>query len=661
MDTITIPSLITTDMEKVPSLVGTSVGSPSNESTGLLTPDASPLFRPSHAKDTFASRLAKILDQSKPRKPQLVRTQTDDLVDTFSDSARPQPRQIKRICVIGAGYVGGPTAAVLALYNPDVRIEVLDRDQRRIDRWQSGHLPIHEPGLNNIVRATRDASRRTGQDEAQDAEDVRRQPNLFFTTNSQESISNADMILLAVNTPTKMDGVGAGRATNMRALDGSVNDVALYAKPGTILVEKSTVPCGTAQRIRKTLDSLRPGEEFEILSNPEFLAEGTAVKNLMNPDRVIIGSADTPSGHLAAAALASLYAAWIPTSQIVTINAWSSELCKLVANAMLAQRITSINSVSAICEATGANVDEVAKSIGLDKRIGPQFLKAGLGFGGSCFRKDIASLTYLAESLGLDEVAEYWDQVNTYNELQRKRFARKVVKRYDGDLSGKKLAILGFAFKKDTGDARESPAADVIKTLYDEQPAEIAIFDPYCNEEDILREIQPFMSADNSMIKIYADPYQACSGANAILVVNENDQFKVTAPRRSGSVSGQITPLEKSFEEGSISSVSDTEMLSPVSPPVSQTKPEKDYLAGFDIALVTSPPCLEDCPDCKTKARGPVSTDPVEWARIVYNMKEPKWVFDGRGILNIPQLEALGDVKVDAIGKARAEDSTFCY
>lgn len=403
------------------------------------------------------------------------------------------------------------------------------------------------------------------------------------------------------------------------------------------------------------LDTLRPGVPFEILSNPEFLSEGTAIKNLMNPDRVIIGSADTPSGHLAAAALAGLYAAWIPTSQILTINAWSSELSKLVANAMLAQRITSINSISAICEATGANVDEVAKSIGLDRRIGPQFLKAGLGFGGSCFRKDIASLTYLAESLGLEEVAEYWDQVNSFNELQRRRFARKVLKRYNENLVGKKIAMLGFAFKKNTGDARESPAVDVIKTLIDEQPSEIAIFDPYCNEEDILREIEPFMSSEKSNVKIYTDPYQACSEANAVLLVNDCDQFKVTTPRRHGSEAGQITPIEKSFEEGSIGSVSDTEMLSPIEA-VTKPQPAKEYVAGFDFELVQSPPCLEDCPDCKTKARGPVSTDPVEWARIVYSMKEPKWVFDGRGILDIPQLEALGDVRVDAIGKWRPED-----
>lgn len=407
------------------------------------------------------------------------------------------------------------------------------------------------------------------------------------------------------------------------------------------------------------LDALRPGIPFEILSNPEFLSEGSAIKNLMKPDRVIIGSSDTPSGHAAAAALAGLYVSWIPSSQVVRINAWSSELSKLVANAMLAQRISSINSISAICEATGANVEEVAHSVGLDARIGPQFLKAGIGFGGSCFRKDIASLTYLAESLGLDEVAEYWAQVNSLNEMQRQRFASKVLKRFNENLVGKKIAMLGFAFKKNTGDARESPAVDVIRSLLDEQPAEIAIFDPYCDEDDILREIRAILTptdglpGEASPVKIYTDPYQACSEACAILVVNDCDQFRNSGPRsRHGSATGRLKPLEKPFEDADVLGVT-------LSAPHESSTPQKaegDLLAGFEFELGPTPPCVADCPDCKSKSRGPVSTEPVEWARIVYSMKEPKWVFDGRGILDIPELERLGDVRVDVIGRWRPED-----
>lgn len=365
----------------------------------------------------------------------------------------------------------------------------------------------------------------------------------------------------------------------------------------------------------------------------------------MKPDRVIIGSSDTPSGRLAADALASLYASWIPPSQILQINSWSSELSKLVANAMLAQRISSINSISAICEATGANVDEVAKSIGLDARIGPQFLKAGLGFGGSCFRKDIASLTYLAESLGLEEVAHYWSQVNSINQMQRNRFARKVLKRFNENLVSKKIALMGFAFKKNTGDARESPAVDVIKNLLEEQPAEIAVFDPYCDEDDILRELNsigsttPGFAGSISSVKIYTDPYQACSNANAILVITDCDQFRNSPQRpRNGSTNSTIS-------DGDSAPTSVQPLL------------EEDYLSNFvSYQLASQPDCVESCPDCKSKSRGPISTEPVEWARIVYSMREPKWVFDGRGIINVPEMEKLGGVRVDSLGRWRPED-----
>ncbi|OQU96925.1 hypothetical protein CLAIMM_02936 isoform 1 [Cladophialophora immunda] len=633
----------------VPSLVGTSDGSSCNDSTGLLTPDSSPLFRPSHPKDSFETRLAHALEEPKRRRldPPSARAESP-FIPSFADLFAPVPSDVRKVCVIGAGYVGGPTAAVIALHNPKVGVEVLDRDQRRIERWNSAHLPIHEPGLNKIVRLTRDGAiikepgERSSSSQGRNGESEyvsRRGPNLFFTCDTQVSISTADMVFLAVNTPTKTTGVGAGRATNMMALDGAVKDVAMYAKPGTIIVEKSTVPCGTAQRIRNTLDALRPGEPFEVLSNPEFLSEGTAIKNLMRPDRVIIGSSGTPSGKLAADALASLYAAWIPSSQILQINAWSSELSKLVANAMLAQRISSMNSISAICEATGANVEEVAKSIGLDTRIGPQFLKAGLGFGGSCFRKDIASLTYLAESLGLEEVAHYWSQVNSINVMQRNRFARKVLKRFNENLFDKKITLMGFAFKKNTSDARESPAVDVIRTLLEEQPAEIAIFDPYCDEDDMLREINatvgnaPGFASETSSVKIYTDPYEACMESNAILIITDCDQFKTSPQRLRGSNASETS--------------------SPANRPTSRLgfpKQEQDDYLGASFAnyrLAPQPDCVDNCPDCRSKARGPISTDPVEWARIVYSMREPKWIFDGRGIVDADELEKLGGVRVD--------------
>ena len=373
----------------------------------------------------------------------------------------------------------------------------------------------------------------------------------------------------------------------------------------------------------------------------------------MKPDRVIIGSSGTPSGKLAANTLASLYAAWIPSSQILQINAWSSELSKLVANAMLAQRISNINSISAICEATGANVEEVSKSVGLDTRIGPQFLKAGLGFGGSCFRKDIASLTYLAESLGLKQVAHYWSQVNSINVMQRNRFARKVLRRFDDNLAGKKITMMGFAFKKNTSDARESPAVDVIKTLLDEQPAEIAVFDTCCGEEEMQREINstttdtPRLSGEASPVpvKIYTDPYEACMESNAILIMTDCDQFRNSPLRRVRSTTA-----------------SDSDSSHILSSPAMRT--QEDHYLGTNFSkymLAPQPDCINGCPDCRLKARGPISTDPVEWARVVYSMREPKWIFDGRGAIDVDEMEKLGGVRVDSIGRWRPEDGQKRY
>ncbi|KAJ5523670.1 hypothetical protein N7494_010320 [Penicillium frequentans] len=543
-------------------------------STAPTSPSASPLFRPSDIDD-----LKLALPESTP-----------------PTEEHEQVQPVKNVCVVGAGYVGGPTAAILALHNPAVTVEVLDRDPQRIKQWKSPHLPVHEPGLDHLVRVVRDGV------ESDESDIPRRQRNLYFTSDSARVIAKADIIFMAVNTPTKMFGVGAGCATNMAAFDGAMRDVAAHAKPGAIIVEKSTVPGGTADRVRKMLAAHRPGASFEVLSNPEFLAEGTAIKNLTTPDRVLIGSAATPAGRQAARTLANLYKAWIPADRILETNTWSSELAKLVANAMLAQRISSINSVSAICERTGADVDQVAKAIGMDARIGSQFLKAGLGFGGSCFRKDIASLAYLAESLGLDDVAMYWRQVNIMNERQRDRFARKVIERFEGNLVGHKLAILGFAFKKNTGDTRESLAVEVIRLLLDERPAEITIFDPYCRQEDIMRELGPGV-AEMGTVKVHSDPYLACSQAHAILVVTDCDQFRNTATKKSSwSISDQSTHTSSS-----------------------------------------------DCMDFQPTSQSGTN-ETIEWPRIAYNMVEPKWVFDGRGLLDVVELKKLG-VRVDRVGR----------
>lgn len=368
------------------------------------------------------------------------------------------------------------------------------------------------------------------------------------------------------------------------------------------------------------LRSLRPGVKFEVLSNPEFLSEGCAVQNLLQPDRIIIGSSQTPAGKSAASSLASLYARWVSRTKILDINTSSSELCKLVANAMLAQRISSINSISAICEETGANIKDISQAIGLDPRIGSKFLKAGLGFGGSCFRKDIASLTYLAESLGLQDVADYWHQVNMMNDLQRRRFTSKIIQRLDENLMGKKITLLGFAFKKDTGDTRESLAVDIIAQLLEERPAEIAIFDPYCKEQDIRRELGGISNDETGsrkeVVKVREDAYEACSKADAIVIITDCDQFKI----------GPTLPTaghQKGFSQQS------EQVLS---------LPNND---AFDLS--PPPRCCDDCGLCSITASSMTkSTEQLDWRQIASIMKEPRWVFDGRCILDEVNMIEMG-------------------
>ncbi len=551
---------------------------------------------------------------------------------------------------------------------------MIDRDERRINAWKGRHLPIHEPGLANVVRLARDGAREHHKQPLGQAEGAIsnassslaesklhsiRQPNLFFSTACADTIASADIILVSVNTPTKLRGVGAGRATDMTAVEGAVRDVALHARPGTILVEKSTVPCKTGQLIKDILEAYRPGIVFPVLSNPEFLSEGTAIRDLMQPDRVIIGSESTISGHRAAAALANLYAAWVPRKRIAPINIWSSELCKLVANAMLAQRISSINSISAICERTGANVSEVAKSIGMDARIGPQFLKAGLGFGGSCFRKDIASLTYLAESLGLPEVAAYWQQVLTMNNFQRDRFARHVISSLNNTLSGKTITILGYAFKKNTGDARESPALDVIRILLQEKPQSIRIYDPLCAEADIQQELSRLLddgypvSEPEGPVRIMRSPYDACIDSNAVLVLTDWDMFKnstLQAPTKPTSVA--LDQLDGAIPAGVLSIPH--RQTKPLTPP--KTPELAPLLSDIAGRLLPEPACSVDCEEC---ARTGMTTSdeskdllvPLDWSFIAGTVKEPRWVFDGRGVLDTPTMIGLG-FRLETLGRA---------
>lgn len=370
----------------------------------------------------------------------------------------------------------------------------------------------------------------------------------------------------------------------------------------------------------------------------------------MQPDRVLIGSASTPAGRAAAAALTNVYAAWVPRQRILEVNQWSSELAKLVSNAMLAQRISSINSISAICDRTGADVDEIALAAGLDPRIGSQFLKSGLGFGGSCFRKDIASLTYLSESLGLPEVAHYWSQVNSLNEWQRDRFTHKIINHLDQNLVAKKVAILGFAFKKDTGDTRESLAVDVIRCLLEERPAEIAIFDPCCLAEDIYRELQPILKGHNAgCVQVYADAYQACEKAHAVVVVTESDQFRTSQPRK------------KTQHKPAVCSTDEIEMHEGFS---SHGQGQTVLIPGISLSFQCPPlpSCAEDCPECQSASSSSIaSSELLEWARIAYHMKNPKWVFDGRGILDVSVLAKLG-FRVDTLGRRTTEPTVpFSY
>ena len=420
---------------------------------------------------------------------------------------------IKNICCIGAGYVGGPTMAVIAQKCPHIKVTVVDLNEKRIAAWNDqdvNNIPIYEPGLSDVVAEARGR-------------------NLFFSTEVDKAIDEADMIFISVNTPTKTYGVGKGMAADLKYIELCARQIARVAKTDKIVVEKSTLPVRTASAIKEILEHTGNGVQFQILSNPEFLAEGTAIEDLFAPDRVLIGGDTSAEGQKAIETLVAIYANWVPRDKILTTNVWSSELSKLTANAFLAQRVSSINALSELCEKTGADVNEVARAIGMDSRIGSKFLKSSVGFGGSCFQKDILNLVYIAKSYGLNEVADYWEQVIIMNDHQKRRFAKNIIKTLYNTVSGKKIAFLGWAFKKDTNDTRESAAIYVADDLLSEQ-ATIAVYDPKVGEEQIqfdLNYLETRSESENQKgVQVMTNAYDACKNAHAIAVLTEWDEFK---------------------------------------------------------------------------------------------------------------------------------------
>lgn len=421
-------------------------------------------------------------------------------------------KKITNICCIGAGYVGGPTMAVIAQKCPEIKVTVVDINKQRIADWNDSNLdvlPIYEPGLKDVVAEARGR-------------------NLFFSTDVDKAIEEAEMIFISVNTPTKTYGKGKGMAADLKYIELCARQIARVAKSDKIVVEKSTLPVRTAETLRTILDNTGNGVKFQILSNPEFLAEGTAIKDLHEADRVLIGGEQTPEGLLAMQALADVYGHWLTKERILLTNVWSSELSKLTANAFLAQRVSSINSLSALCEVTGANVEEVSRAIGSDSRIGSKFLKTSVGFGGSCFQKDILNLVYICQSLGLQEVADYWEQVILMNDYQKRRFADKIISTLFNTVSGKKIAFLGWAFKKDTNDTRETAAMYVADHLMNDL-ANIVVFDPKVKHEQMFSDIDYLNSRteeqNRELLKPVNNPYVACKDAHAVAVLTEWDEF----------------------------------------------------------------------------------------------------------------------------------------
>ena len=426
---------------------------------------------------------------------------------------------IKNICCIGAGYVGGPTMAVIAHECPEIQVYVVDYDENKIKNWNNVNLdklPVYEPGLKELVNKTRDK-------------------NLFFSSDIDNAIENAEIIFIAVNTPTKINGEGKGYAADLTNIENCSKRIAEVSKDTKIIVEKSTLPVRTAEKIREVLKSNSNGIKYEVLSNPEFLAEGTAIQDLYKSDRVLVGSENTKSGINALNTLTSIYERWIPENKILKTSVWSAELSKLASNAMLAQRISSINSLSALCEKSGASIQEVSKAIGLDKRIGEEFLKASPGFGGSCFQKDILNLVYLSRNYGLYEVADYWEQVIKINNYQKNRFSKKVIEHFNNNLRNISISILGWSFKKNTNDSRESASIYVCRDLLLSE-AQVHIYDPMVSNERIISDLKGLFSVQGigkseiqkliSNVYVYDNIYNSILNSNAILILTELDEFK---------------------------------------------------------------------------------------------------------------------------------------
>ena len=418
--------------------------------------------------------------------------------------------KIKNICCIGAGYVGGPTMSIIAQKNPKIKVNVVDMNVNKIAAWNSENLenlPVYEPGLSKVVHEARGR-------------------NLFFSVDVNKHIDEADMIFISVNTPTKTSGEGKGYAADLKYVEACAKQIAEVSKTDKIIVEKSTVPVRTSEKIKEILTSNNSNVHFQILSNPEFLAEGTAMRDLEIPDRVLIGGDNTIEGKKAINSLVEIYASWVPKENILTTNLWSSELSKLTANAFLAQRISSINSLSELCEETGADIEEVSKAIGMDSRIGKSFLKTSVGFGGSCFQKDILNLVYIARSEGLEKVADYWEQILIINEHQRDRFSDKIINLIRKENLRPKVLLLGWAFKKNTNDSRESAAIYVTKNLLNKNIA-IDIFDPKVKQSQIYFDLSNInIDYDESMVNFIQEPFLNISEYNIIAILTEWDEFK---------------------------------------------------------------------------------------------------------------------------------------
>ena len=417
--------------------------------------------------------------------------------------------KIKNICCIGAGYVGGPTMSIIAQKNPDIKVNVVDMNPDKILAWNSkdlDNLPVYEPGLSKVLNEARGR-------------------NLFFSTDVNKHIEEADMIFISVNTPTKTSGKGKGYAADLKYVEACAKQIAEVSKTDKIIVEKSTVPVRTSEKIKQILRSNNSDVDFQILSNPEFLAEGTAMRDLEIPDRVLIGGDNTIEGKKAVESLVKIYSSWVPRENILTTNLWSSELSKLTANAFLAQRISSINSLSELCEETGADIEEVSKAIGMDSRIGNSFLKTSVGFGGSCFQKDILNLVYIARSIGLEKVAAYWEQILIINEHQRDRFSKKIINFINENNFAPKVLILGWSFKKNTNDSRESAAIYVANNLLNNN-IEIQIYDPKVKEAQInfdLSNLNP--DYKKSLVNCIEKPFLNISNYNVIAIMTEWDEF----------------------------------------------------------------------------------------------------------------------------------------